>query len=60
MTSSASTAAWLRAASVRPGLGADRDRRHVMGDRVVQLARQLLALAEPDLVALALSRELTR
>ena len=54
MTSSASTAA---SGSGRgddpPGLGPDRDGRDVVGDGVVQLAGQLLALAQLDLVELA-------
>ena len=33
-----------------PGLGPDGDGRDVVGDGVVQLARQLLPLAEPDLI----------
>jgi hypothetical protein len=37
-------------------LGADHDRRRVMGDGVMQLARQSLALAEPDLLGLARRR----
>lgn len=43
---------WV-AARARPGLGLDGDGRHVMADRVVQLAGELVALAEFGLLDVA-------
>ena len=61
MTSSAATAAVRVGGGDRAtGLGLDGDGGHVVGDRVVQLAGELLALAQLHLIDLADRETATR